>query len=195
WLDQARRRTSLLQGLERRVFFASAALDSVAAEHEIFKVALYTAIALKLRLNSVHKHMSRARQKLFNIKGREAIEWADAWKYLERPSDEIACAARAYLAACRARGTGDAVVRWAEAHDERRQRFSVSKDQSARALGAWRAFVDALNAGKLRPRDVHATLRERCVELGIDHRVIEARIHSGQTWGDLLINVDVKRPT
>src|SRR5262249_5155588 len=33
WLDQARRRRSLLQGLERRVFFASVALDSVAAEH------------------------------------------------------------------------------------------------------------------------------------------------------------------
>lgn len=194
-LDQARRRTHLLQGVERRVFFASAALDSVAAEHEVFKVALYTAIALKLRLNSVHKHMSRARQKLFNIKGREAIEWADAWKYLEPPSDDLAQAARAYLAACRARGTGDAVVRWAEAHDEHRQRFNVSKEQSARALAAWRAFVEALDASRLRPRDVGAALLNQCVDLGIDHRVIEAKIKGGQTWLDLLINVDVKRPS
>jgi hypothetical protein len=195
FLDQARRRTHLLQGLERRVFFASAALDSVAAENEVFKVALYTAIALRLRLNSVHKHMSRARQKLFNIKGRDVIEWTDAWKYLERPSDDLAQAARAYLAACRARGTGDAVVRWAEAHDDHRQRFSLNKDHSARALGAWRSFVDALDTGRLRPRDVRAALLQRCIDLGIDHRVIEARIQNGQTWCDLLINVDVKRPT
>jgi hypothetical protein len=195
WLDQARRRIHLLQGLERRVFFASAALDSIAAEHEVFKVALYTAIALRLRLNSVHKHMSRARQKLFWVKGTGTLEWPDAWKYLDPPSDALAHAARAYLAACRARGTGDAVVRWAEAHEEHKQRSNTSKEQSARALSAWRAFVDALDAGSRKPRDVQAHLLERCVELGIDHRIIETRIRSGQTWSDLLLNVDVKRPT
>jgi hypothetical protein len=195
WLDQARRRTETLHGLERRVFFANAALDSIAAEHEVLKVALYTAIALRLRLNSVHKHMSRARQKLFYAKGRDTIEWADAWKYLEPPSDELARAARAYLAACRARGTGDAVVRFAEAHEEHRQRSNLFKEQSARALQGFRAFVDALNTSKLRPRDVQADLIEHCVELGIDHRVIETRIKSGQSWVELLLSVDVKRPT
>lgn len=195
WLEQARRRTCQLQGLERRVFFASAALDSVAAENESLKVALYTAIALRLRLNSVHKHMSRARQKLFCTKGREPIEWADAWKYLEPQSEELAHAARAYLAACRAHGTGDAVVRWADAHDQHTQCSNTFKEQSGRALSTWRAFVEALDAGDLRPRDVQADLLQRCVALGIDHRVIETRIKSGQTWTDLLLSVDVKRPT
>src|SRR5262249_26031071 len=83
-LHQARQNLRNLTRLEKQVFRAMSALDSIASKQETTKIVLAAAVAFGMRPGTAHQHMSRVRRKLFPGTGSDF--WKYAWKYLFAPT-------------------------------------------------------------------------------------------------------------
>jgi hypothetical protein len=187
-LSEARQNARQLRGLEKQIFRAMCALDSIAFEHEASKVVLSTAVAFGMRRGTAYQHISRVRRKLFSGPGADHLK--DAWKYLLPPSLPLSLAARDYLDACEAREAG--LERWMAAHKAHNHHFNALKQRSRSAAAAWRDFVAALDACPEKPVAVQRSLIAASSRLGIDTHVVPAKLRES-SWHGLLHRVN--RPT
>jgi hypothetical protein len=191
-LAEARRRAAQLKGLERQVFHAYAALDGVARAAEKKRLNPAIAIAFELRPNTVHQHLSRARQKLFA----RAPEWQDGWRFAVELPAEVARAARDYLDVVDA--APGCAERWSRAQAQHARRRHDLKVQSSGAARAWSSFVDALDASRVAPRDARAHLAANGDEIGLLDWIPESRGGHGAGRAELSwrrVLDDLPRPT
>ncbi len=164
-IAEARQRVTTLKGLERQVFHAFATLDHVLEDaRSVSLVNPCVAIGFELRPNTVHQHLSRARQKLFP--GIHASQ-RQADRLLVAPPEDVVRAGRAYVDVVAAHpGVAKA---WADAHEHHAEQRQASKAASAAAADKWHAFLHTLDGSAVQPRDVRAHLRRT----GDEPRILE----------------------
>ena len=191
-LDCARARIATLTERELRVLLTVSTLDAVAEDDEAGKVVLHAAVAHQMRWNTAHQNVSRAWRKLCDA---SLSGWGTEWRAGHRficdpPSFELWVAARRYLDACSGRGAhgGPTFAAWTSAHEEHNARFNEWKKQSSSATQRWRALVEQLERGDLRPRDLVGPILDGCRPLGLDRWVVPAKLCQ-QSWRDLLKGV------
>jgi hypothetical protein len=185
----ARVRARQLRGLERQIFHAFTALDSVALPSEARRLNPCIAIGFELRPNTVHQHLSRARQKLFPDGSPQG-----ALRFVVAPPHDVARAARDYLDVVEA--APGVAERWARAHGKHARRRQELKVESQAAARVWAAFLVSLDAAGLRPGDVRTYLHATSDEPGILDWIPVAMPDTprpGKSWSHVLDGLP--RPT
>ena len=195
-IERARRRLASLTPREASVLRAVFTLDAVAEEDEVGKVVLHAAVAYQMRWNTAHQHVSRAWRKLGDGGLAEwEIDWRAAHRFIAGPpSFPLWTAAREYLDACSGRGVhgGPAFAEWTAAHEHHNTCFNEWKKCSQAGGHSFRAFVERLDRGRIKPVDIAAELLDRCEDLGLD-RWLESTKLAQLTWRRLV--GDAHRPS